>query len=1082
MATQVELQVSLNILVGGVPVALAASIDQQGAQTVYTFDGSVQSATLPLGRFISLLASQFGVAAQLPPELNLDVEIDYVVGQVIYTKPASSVAALPGNSMAASGEAVGDNATPGATTQLAAAGKFEITVDGETLTLQCFVAAELDSNSTTGSPYVVGASIGMNLPFASLPLVGHIPGFNELTLQQLGFSYSNVPTGTTPPIFQIPQVTATDNPLYTRTDPNAPEAKVYTITSAAAPSNVSLTTGGFSITVGLVNSTTGATMNNFALPLSMPSSPPPATLPPPAPFYTAGATSPPAGPIHWITINKTFGPVNLQQIGLNYSSGAATFGFSAGFALGGFSMDLEGLSITFPVSSTSTQGISFELLGMSMGFTEGPLSINGAFLKTATPPISYYGEVAVHAATFGFQALGGYTPATKSFFLYMNIEVPLGGPPFLFVTGLAGGFGVNTALNLPTFDTLSSCLLLPQNAPAQAATPSLTMQTIIPQLEGLFTPEAGEYWIAAGVQFTSFEMITAFALVTVEFGVDLQIGLLGSCSMSLPIDEPLAYVEVDLLASFSSSSGLFAVMGKLSPASNLYGGFCKLTGGFAFYIWVSGDSRGDFMVSLGGYSTSYSKPAIYPAVPRLGLSFGLGPFQATGQCYFALVPSMMMAGISISVTWSSGGIKVWLDMGVDFMISWAPLMYTGYAYVMIGCSVNLGLFTLKVQIGADLTIWGPQFGGRADVDLDIVSFTIGFGSSSPPAVAPLGWSGFKSALLPADSPASSSAQKNRAMRRRALRNTPGLAMAAAAPDTVSNVIKASVQEGLLQSGITGSDGEFYDWVLSPSNFAILTNSSFPANNARWTITGGLATIPPTVSSYNVTPVNTSLGPYPVLAPLQKTFSATQVWNPDLSIAPMKLTGVQSYQTITLMRHAETDPVGQFTEVVTSISVDPQLMNLNAGTWAPDPKQHTGDEPAMVDFGLTGFLLTQIPRKPDSTSAVPILELLFEEGISTGFAYTSQQVSTEYTVTSSIDPKTFALTIGISKGYDASMKNQGYVLCALANSWVTSQRSAVLTDLENNGFSTYTPAQVDLVAMSTETALNNWPGVALLGGE
>src|SRR5262245_51619924 len=247
-------------------------------------------------------------------------------------------------------------------------------------------------------------------------------------------------------------------------------------------------------------------------------------------------------------------------------------------------------------------------------------------------------------------------------------------------------------------------------------------------------------------------MINAFALVTAAFGVDFEIAVIGSCSMTLPTGDPypVAYVEIDLMASFSAASGLLAVQGKLSPASYLYGGFCKLEGGFAFFIWVSGDHRGDFVVSLGGYNPAYVPPSYYPSVPRLGISYGLGPFQVTGQAYFALTPAMMMAGITMTATWNSGPIKAWLDAGIDFLISWAPFYYEADAYIAIGCSVNLGLFTLNVHVGADLTLWGPSFGGKAKVDLDVVSFTIAFGSSAPNSL-PVGWSQFKSNFLPQDS-------------------------------------------------------------------------------------------------------------------------------------------------------------------------------------------------------------------------------------------------------------------------------------------------------------------------------------------
>ena len=1070
--TQVELTVGLNVLLGGIPVALAASIKDG----VYTFGGSIQSATLPLAQFLSQLASQFGVDVQLPAELNLDVGIKYVAGQVVHTPKTAD--------------------KPGAT-QVAASGAFDVTIAGTRYKIQSFAAADL-GNGTTGTPFVVGAAIGTDLAFAQLPLVGQVPGLNELTLKQLGFSYSNAVAGAVPPPFQFPYVTGNPNPLYTRSDAAAPEAQVYTITSTPSPGGIQLSTGGFSVTAALVNSTTGATLDNFALPLSMPSLPPPAdqrALPadqPAAVPFTGPSTttSPPAGPIHWVSVNKTFGPVTLEQIGLNYSQGAASFGLSGGFALGGFTLALQGLSITFPLSSGCSEPVSFDLQGLAMGFTEGPLSINGAFLKTATPPVSYYGEVMVQAASFGLKAIGGYTPSARSFFLYAKLDAPLGGPPFLFVTGLAAGLGVNNSFVLPTLDTLDTCPLL-HNAPQPQATPGQTVTSVISSLGDSFKPDPGEYWVAAGIQFTSFEMIAAFAVITVEFGVDLRIALLGTCAMSLPLSEPLAYVEIDMVASFTVSSGLFSIVGKLSPASYILGGFAKLTGGFAFNIWLSGASRGDFVVSLGGYSPSYSKPDHYPAVPRLGMSFGLGPFQASGQAYFALVPSMLMAGITISATWSSDGIDAWLDAGFDFMVGWAPLSYSGHAYVSVGCSIDLGLFTVKVQVGADMVVWGPSFGGRAEIDLDVASFSIGFGTANPPAVPPLGWAGFKTAVLPADTTSGRASERARTLRRRAALRSVALASApvalqAAAPVTQTNVIAASVAAGGLGLDITAANGEFYDWVLSPDGFAVLTNSNVPANVAEWRLANGTATLPNSMSACDAKPVDTAHSPYLTWPAGRAGFSQTQIWNPDLSILPMGLTGVKSHHIITLKRHTASGGAGteSFTELVTGIAVQPQLMDVNAALYGANTGQPTGDEPAMVVDALTGFMLTPIPRARDSTSPVPLGDLLFAAGHDAAFGYGAAKVAQGWKVAASSSDSsasgqpTLAITLG--GGHDATFTDVGMVLGTLNDPWVAAQRAAILDDLVADGFATFGSADIHLTAMATETALDNWPGVALLG--
>jgi len=1067
--TNVDLKIGLNLTIGSVPVSLDAEYNSTSTQTVYTFNGCVQDAVISLGEFISFVGQQFGINIQLPPELNLKAKIDYVAGQVIYTQPQ----------------------TGNATTQLGINAKFELSAGGDTVTLEFYADAILQNPAPpSGNPFVIGAAIDTDLQFSSLPLVGDIPGFRDLALTHMGFSYTNnTPSAGAPPVtFSIPQVTVSDNPLFTRNDQTARDAKTYAITSQGNQQSFNLSTNGFSLTVGLEDTGSGTMLNNFALPMSLP----PATPPPvsaPSQYYPE-PTSPPASPVHWVDINKTFGPVNLQKIGLNYSQGEATFGFSAGFALGTFSFFLEGLSITFPLPLPTTpagQTVSFDLEGLALNFQVSGVSIGGAFLRMpgAGGVTNYYGEVMVQAGTWGFKAMGGYTPAEgnnpASFFLYVNLEIPLGGPPFLFVTGVSGGLGINRTLILPTISTLQGYILLPANAPPQAATPSATINQVLPQLQSIFIDQPGEYWVAAGISFTSFEMIDAFALLTVSFGVDFQLGLLGTCTMVLPTGDPfpIAYVQIDILASLTPSTGLFAIQGQLSPQSYIYGGFARLSGGFAFFIWFGGEHKGDFVVSLGGYNSAFHKPDWYPTVPRLGISFGFGPFQVLGQCYFALTPAMMMAGAIISATWNSGPIKAWFNAGVDFLIAWAPFFYQADAYVTIGCSVNIGLFTLNVHVGADVLIWGPPFGGRADVDLDVVAFTISFGApaAAPP---PVGWAQFKSNFLPENSGGSAVPAAPSRMAKSVLRVAPPSANAnTAAPPSPSgnettNVIKASVSKGLLQSNFNG-----YDWVVDSDNFAIVTNSTIPSNNGQWqlTTTPTYAAIPNTVSSYNATTVDVSNGPYLVLSANAKTFSATQVWNPTLNIGPMNQSNVQSYSTISLLKADSS--TGAYNDPITTVSCEPLLMDSSAALWnAQNPSPNPNDQ-SLLPCTLVGFQITPIPRTPDSTNAVPLIDLLFARGFSTGFVYQAQAVDPSYTVAPTIDASE-NLIIAISGAHTATLTNQNYILSSLADTWVSSQRAAIADDLAANGFSTYTSSELDITALSTQKALMDWPMVELLG--
>jgi len=270
-------------------------------------------------------------------------------------------------------------------------------------------------------------------------------------------------------------------------------------------------------------------------------------------------------------------------------------------------------------------------------------------------------------------------------------------------------------------------------------------------MQAYFIDTPGEYWAAAGLSFTSYEMIRGFALITTSFGVDFEIAIIGSASMTFPLHEPypVAYFEIDVLASFSTESGLLALEGALAPGCFIFGPFCQITGGFAFYLWFSGEHRGEFVVSVGGYNSAFVAPDYYPVVPRIGINYVLGPFHVDGSAYFALTPGMFMTGGEVNATWKLADVNAWFSTYADILIAWAPFSYNIDIYVNVGCSVNMGLFTINMHVGSELYVWGPPFGGTAHVDLDVITFDITFGSDQIPP-APVGWEDFQSSFLPPD--------------------------------------------------------------------------------------------------------------------------------------------------------------------------------------------------------------------------------------------------------------------------------------------------------------------------------------------
>ena len=200
---------------------------------------------------------------------------------------------------------------------------------------------------------------------------------------------------------------------------------------------------------------------------------------------TSGAVVPASStdPVKWIDVNKQFGIFSFERVGIGYQDNVLMFMLDASVALGPLAFSMQALSVGSPLSEFSPQ---FSLQGLALDFNRPPISIGGAFLRVQD---SYYGELIVQAASFSLKALGGWAPDHNPtwFFIYLAVDVPLGGPPFLFVTGLSGGFGINTRLVLPSIDDVPGYPLLPGIAPAEQATPEDTIKAVLPQLQSRFS-------------------------------------------------------------------------------------------------------------------------------------------------------------------------------------------------------------------------------------------------------------------------------------------------------------------------------------------------------------------------------------------------------------------------------------------------------------------------------------------------------------------------------------------------------------------------------------------------------------------
>jgi hypothetical protein len=175
------------------------------------------------------------------------------------------------------------------------------------------------------------------------------------------------------------------------------------------------------------------------------------------------------------------------------------------------------------------------------------------------------------------------------------------------------------------------------------------------------------YWLAAGIKFSSFKMINAYALLVVDVGKDFQVGLLGTAWLSAPPEtsSPVVNAVMALEAVFSLRKGLIAVSAALTSGSYIISKDCRITGDFSYYTWLY---EGGFVVNLGGYHPDFVKPKHYPDGARLGLKWELPQYGVTikGGGYFALTPSCIMITLPprivkpsrLELSWVSAGKRI----------------------------------------------------------------------------------------------------------------------------------------------------------------------------------------------------------------------------------------------------------------------------------------------------------------------------------------------------------------------------------------------------------------------------------------
>lgn len=635
---------------------------------------------------------------------------------------------------------------------------------------EAFVSYTKPAASKKGT-LLFGVSVGADMTFGDgLPLVGPMLNGQAIGVDAVLFTYVTAE-------LKIPELRKLNLSL-PKGKPKLPEVDM---------------SGG----IGLSFSMTFGKLQQFiALPIAEQPAPSSPTAPPP-PLTKPERES--EG--KWFSVNKRLGPLSIARVGVNFKDSVLTLGLDASLTLGPLTLALEEFTMGSSIKAFEPQ---FSLHGFGIGYEAGPVEISGFFLRkpSTTPGVSdeFTGAALIKTPQVTLKAVGAFAMVRgePSFYLYAYLGYPIGGPAFFFIEGLAAGFGFNRSVKMPAIGEVKEFPLV-----AIAIGEEEFLGVAERMATGNYIPiDPGKLFLAVGIRFTTFKQLDSFLLVIATFGKGFRLDLLGLSKLTVPSPgpqaknkTPLAEIELAIKGTFAPDEGFVGVQAQLTKNSYILSRDCYLTGGFAFFTWFEGSQyEGDFVISLGGYHPQYKRPDHYPVVPRLGFNWQVSStINVKGGMYFALTPSVVMAGGRLEATFKSGGLKAWFIIGADFIIGWKPYFYDARMYMSMGVSYTFWFFgkhTVSFDIGADLHIWGPEFSGTAYIDLGIVDFTVDFGSGASQSVKPISYDEFKKSFLPA-----------------------------------ANIATVSATSGLLKEIKAGSEDI---WVVNPKEFILTTDSAVPA--------------------------------------------------------------------------------------------------------------------------------------------------------------------------------------------------------------------------------------------------------------
>ncbi len=801
--------------------------------------------------------------------------------------------------------------------------------------------------------------------------------------------------------------------------------------------------------------------------------------------------------MYWQPFQRAFGPIHIEKVGVGLIARTAdnpedqfsiVIEVVATLVIGKVTIGIDGLGVQLNFEKTTLVSSNIVMPHcIALEVEAGPLTVEGVFdITERTKNVySYNGILHFQRGDIGVSLLGAYEElgGHTSLFIFGVVDAPIGGPEFAYVTGLAGGFGVNRSVETLPIEKINTSPFIEGATGTAFQTfdvnePS-SLNTAINSFGTALPVEIGEDWLAAGVKFKSYGLVNSFIMLDVQWGNETVIGLLGSSTVVIPAPEksdsdggdtevstgengddgetknPIASATLDVQAVYNVDTGVLKIGADLAPSSYILNPGCVLTGGFGLYKWFKTQSaiagqanypvKGEFVMTFGGYSPNFKAPYYYPKVPRLGYNWHDGAINLKGGAYFALLPSTLMFGGEYNCTWSSGNLSAWFDMYADFKMNYKPFHYSANLGMTVGISYLLHLLFVNVRItvhlGVDAQIQGPNFSGTLTIDLDVVSFSISFGNP-PPSKQYLNWNKFKDNFLPKGKAAPTSTS---------LVAVAGAGAPAPNPNDTHQVVSINPTKGLIPhqktTGNVADTNSFEpDWIFDPEHAKIATSTFIPISGETDLIV-----------QYQNGDSGKAYSILKISAP-----SAPSTFTGVSANAPMNISDVTSRHTVTIIEHptpGESEAINMGYKLVTA-NLSRALWNLDSNS-SDFSKAANPDKPLQTDACVGIELEANNPDDPH-TVAVPTSVLLNASDGTKSIYWSVGTVPTIHSTWATLNSD----TTGVSQ--------MDEITSTIDNS--PTKRPDILSSL-NTLFGTSSTVEVDLLASSKNLELLAPPTIA-----